>query len=191
VAVPVIVFMIVRVYQTIVERQHTSEHRPVVTNSNPPVLIQPFSCDVKSGAHFGDINTFMRNVGNADALAVTPSLILRFVPDRKVGQPEFDEIPSAGCGQKRKGNAARQLAAAQGGVVRWSQPTVAMPPLLNGETAQLYAMSCIHYTDSSGVDHSNCDTYRFRLDSGIPIFACDNLPKSGKFDPETVSNCTE
>ncbi len=190
-AIPILIFMGIRLQRAISERQQTAEHRPVILNSNAPTLLAPFTCDLRTGAHFGDVQSFFRNQGNALAVNLAPSLTLRMVPERKVGDPQFDEIPSGDCNTRSRKTLRDKLAAGVSYNFRWKSPTVSLPPLLNGETVQLYAVSCVQYEDESGVAHSACDTYRFRPSSGIPAFACDEMPKMGKFDAERVSGCAQ
>lgn len=174
----------------LVERRSVTMSRPRIIHPRPPELLQPIACDLAAGLHSGSLRTFVRNVENGEPGLVLQTLALHLVPERKVGMPEFDEIPSGDCGAKPRGGAPTTLLS--GGRVtpmELPEPKVLLPPLLKGEPAQIYALSCVNYLDAGGNDHTTCDTYRLRQPGGSPLFICDATPKTGTFDETPVSSC--
>jgi hypothetical protein len=121
---------------------------------------------------------------------VIPDFTLRVVPERKVGIPEFDEIPSGDCSAKGRGTPTSPIPPGQETTLFLREPLTKLPPLLDGEAAQLYGVSCLRYSDPHGTPHAACDTYRLRLVTGASVFICDGQPQTGTFDPEPVSNCS-
>lgn len=189
-AVPMIGAILYMARNVFIDRTATASRRPSINNSRAPELLQPFSCDLKSGMQVSQLRTFLRNVGNADARTVIPTVTLHLMPQRPVGNPAFDQLPNNDCKDKPfVPGASLLVAAGKDYVSTLMPPSVLMPPLLTGETVQLFAESCAYYSDAGGTDRSICDTYRFRLDSGAEAFQCDGTPKSGKFDPASVTNC--
>ena len=177
------------IYKVMAARTAVVEARPLVINSSPPELIQPFICDLRAGFQAGSIRTFLRNVGDSQAVHITQTFALRMVPERKVGIPSFDEIPSGNCKDKAQGvPMAGVLAITQINTTVLPQPVVTLPPLLSGESAQLYGVSCAYYEDDAGTRHSVCDTYRYRLADGSAAFTCDGSPRAGKFEA-SMMNC--
>ena len=114
---------------------------------------------------------------------------LRLVPDKKVGMPEFDDIPQGDCKTK---TSAKPFAKLMDGGEELTPVLPArllkMPPLLSGEAAQLYGTSCFYYSDPTGNQHISCETYHFSV-ANAPVFICDNTPKAGAFDSTPVAAC--
>jgi len=185
-----VVFLVAR--WAIVERQNTAIGRPRIINTRPPELVAEMACDLKAGLHSGSLRTFVRNVESGEPGAVLQSVSLHIVPERKVGIPEFDQIPSGDCSANKPhgGIPTTLLSGGRETTTQLPEPKVLLPPLLNGETARIYAVSCIYYSDAaSGADHASCDTYRLRQPGGSPLYICDATPKTGTFDETPVSSC--
>jgi hypothetical protein len=163
--------------------------RPVVVNSRPPELLQPVICDLKAGVQTGEVRMSIRNAGNARADYILPAFTAQLVPERHVGIEAFDQVLKLTCKDRPlRAPIADSLDTGQEVNPRMPKPVVTMPPLLQGETAQLYGYSCIYYSDISGTNHATCDTYRFKPASGNPVFVCDGTPKTGTFDGP-LTNC--
>jgi hypothetical protein len=73
-----------------------------------------------------------------------------------------------------------------------------LPPLTEGDAAQLYMTSCVYYQDSDETgDHTVCDTYRLSFVStnpldkafGSPVFSCDGTGKNGHFVIALSGHC--
>ena len=189
-AILTLIILIVAGRNVFIERRNAILSRPRIVNTRPPELLQPFVCDLKTGLHSGRLQTFVRNVENAEPGSVFQTLALHIVPAQKVGIPEFDEVPNGNCQDRPGGGSPTTLL--PGGretVTGLAEPKVMMPPLLTGETAQLYGVNCIYYSDSAGSSHTSCDTYRFRLAGGSPYFVCDGSPNAGTFDAVPVTSC--
>ena len=182
--------ILVMIHRVSSARESSMEMMPKVVSTRPPQLVQPFICDIKSGFHSGPVQTSVKNVGNARAGSVIETLTLRLVPERKVGIADFDNLPHGDCSVRPLVKPlANFLAAGQNLDRLLPEPTVALPPLLRGESVQLYALSCIYYSEESGTQHSDCETRRFRPSSGTPEFLCDNTPGAGTFEALPVASC--
>ena len=74
--------------------QHRQEHRPIVAFSRPIELLEPFTCDTEKGgeAHFGHVQTWIKNFGNAQAKNVYPyNTWFKIVPDERTGNRLIDD----------------------------------------------------------------------------------------------------
>jgi hypothetical protein len=166
-----------------------ADARPTLINAKPPELLQPFICDTRSGFRPGKIRVFLKNTGNSRAIDVTPTFSLHVVRERPVGIPAFDQIPDGNCADRVLGfPSAGPLAAGAESSALLAEQAVTLPPIFNGEAFQLYALSCIYYGDGSR-DRGVCDTYRFRPADGTAAFMCDAMPRTGKFDIASITNC--
>src|SRR5438309_1897383 len=75
-----IAYIVISASQT---RQAQMQHAPLVINSRPPELLQPFTCDPKAGLRTGNMQTFVKNVGNARAVNVNPYVMMtKIVPEQ-------------------------------------------------------------------------------------------------------------
>jgi hypothetical protein len=164
--------------------------RPNLINDRPPEFLEPVVCDLRAGIDSSGVRAFIRNVGDARASNVVETFALHLVPDKKVGMPEFDDIPQGDC---KASTSAKPFAKLMDSGEELTPVLPArllkMPPLLNGEAAQLYGTSCFYYSDASGNQHVSCETRHFTVAGGPPVFMCDNTPKTGAFDPAPVTNC--
>jgi hypothetical protein len=191
-AVVILIALVFRVRNVVVEHTLVAQPRPMLINSHPPQLLQPFICDARAGSQGAtNIQTFLKNIGSLGTSDVSTAFLLRVVPEQHVGITAFDQIPAGNCRDKPRG-ARRTAALAEGEETTpyLPQATMALPPLLRGEAIQLYGVSCVFYSDSSRNDHAACDTYRFRPTRGAPVFVCDGTPEVGKFDEAPVASCT-
>jgi hypothetical protein len=189
-ALPVLILIGLTIRNLVIERRTAGERRPRVVNSRAPELTQPFVCDLSAGLHSGNLQTYVRNVESGEASNVFQTLALHVVPERKVNIPEFDEVPNGDCQTRpRVHYATKLLSSGRETMALLPEPKVAIPPLLAGEIARLYSVSCIYYSDNSGLNHGSCDTYRFRLANGNSYFICDGSPETGKFDDAPVTSC--
>jgi hypothetical protein len=79
------------------------EHAPLGINSRPPKLLQPFACDPGNGLHTGNMQSFVKNVGNARAISVNPYLqMMKVIPEHKTGDSFIDGLPVVSCDLKVK-----------------------------------------------------------------------------------------
>lgn len=186
----IVVTISLLIWQSHRQQTNAGDLKATVVNARAPEMTAPFTCDLHGGFHSGNIRAFFRNMGNGDAKNVMEFFSMRIVPERKVGIAEFDQIPNGNCADKAlRGRAIGLLAAGKDVSAELPQPTVAVPPLLAGEGAQLYGVSCAYFSDTSGADHASCETYRFKPANGGPVFMCDATPKSGKFEEPSVLGC--
>jgi hypothetical protein len=200
VAVSTTGYLGVTIWQTIQAKWAVQiEHAPLVINSRPPELLQPIVCDRKNGLHTGNLQTFVKNVGNARAVNVIPYIFeMKLIPEKKTGNPFFDELPSGNCSMKPiMQEAVINLAPGQEMRPQIRQTVMTVPNLPEGTVFQLYYVSCIYYSDDYGNNRATCDPYRLNLPSsnqldileGSPSFSCDALPKSGKFMGAITGHC--
>lgn len=172
------------------EMHRREDRRPVIINSRPPELLQPFTCDPKDGFHSGNIQTFAKNLGNIGADNVFPVFALKIIPEKKSGNPIFDELPPANCNLTITDSSIEfsvPINIEMRPQIRQSAGT--LPPVTSSEPVQLYASSCFYYRDPYNNRHAVCDLYRLDLPStnsldkinGSPTFMCDGTPKIGKF----------
>jgi hypothetical protein len=172
------------------EHHRLTGQRPTVVNQHPPVLLQPFACDSGGGFRAGEMRVLVKNVGDAKATNVTPTLSLRVIAEQSVGVPDIDRIPRGNCRDTPiVVPAGTSLAAGEDASLRPRQSLLTLPPLPRGRPASLYSVSCIYYADETGANHASCDTYRFRPATGTPTFLCDGTANSGTFDAALVANC--
>jgi hypothetical protein len=84
-----------------------AEHRPKVVVSRPPELLGTISCEVTEKAiflHTGAMHLWVKNIRKGDAVgafAFGPQF--KLVPEKKIGDPFFDDLPSITdqtCAQK-------------------------------------------------------------------------------------------
>lgn len=177
------------------------EHAPLVIHSRPPELLMPFTCDPKEGLRTGNMQSFVKNIGNATAYDVNPFLFneTKIVPEKKTGHASFDDPPVGDCGapmDKTPMDFPLPPGIEKSPQIRQSVMTA---HALNGEkeTVQFYYAECVYYSDDSAVRHATCDTYRLYLPSsdpldrfgGTPIFACDGTPRTGKFTESIGGHC--
>ena len=191
-----IAYITVSVMQT---RQTQMQYAPLVINSRPPELLQPFTCDPKRGLYTGNMQTVVKNTGNARAINVWPyTNLLTIIPERKTGNTFVDDPPPANCDLTvNAGEATFTLAPGQEARPRIRQSAGTVPELPEGATVQLYFMSCIYYSDDYAVNHGTCDTYRLFLPSKNPLdvlgrspsFVCDGAPRTGRFVGHVTGHC--
>lgn len=200
VAVASIGYLGVTVWQTLQAKWAVQiEHAPLVINSRPPELLQPMICDRQKGLHTGNMQTFVKNVGNARAINVIPyMMMMKLVPEKKTGVAFIDDLPSVHCNLKpTMQEAAFNLAPGQEMSPQIRQTAMTIPSLPEGSIFQLYYVSCIYYSDEYGANHATCDTYRLNFTSsnhldileGSPSFVCDATPKSGTFVGTITGRC--
>jgi len=191
-AVVILIALVFHVRNGMVERQLVAQSRSMLINTHPPQLLQPFFCDAQSASQgANNIQTFLTNIGSLAASDITTTFLLQVVPEQHIGIATFDQIPAGNCHARPRG--ARQMASIRAGeetAAHLPQPGMTLPPLLSGESLQLYGVSCVYYSDSLRNDHATCDTYRYRPTRGTPVFVCDGTPQAGKFDETPVNSCT-
>jgi hypothetical protein len=170
------------------KHQTQMQYSPLVINSRPPELLQPFICDREKGLLVGNLNAFIKNVGNVRAIDVLPLIVaMKIVPEKKTGNAFIDNPPGGLCGMITSGK--MNLAPGQDFTVMARQGSTSIPKLAESSSVQFYLESCIYYFDEYRTNHSTCDIYRLFLPSssppdvlsGSPEFVCDGKPKSGKF----------
>jgi hypothetical protein len=165
------------------------EARPNLVNNRPPEFSSPVICDLKSGIN-SSVRAYIRNIGDARATNVIETIALHLVPDKTVGNPEFDNIPQGDCKTKSSAKPfTLSMDSGEENTPLLSARLLKMPPLLNGEAAHLYGTSCFYYSDPFGKQHISCETRRFIPADGTPVFMCDNTPKPGTFDSQPLNNC--
>src|SRR3989442_1388821 len=98
-------YLVAYIAVSVSQRSQTRrEHAPLVINSHPPELLQPFTCDPKDGLHAGNMQFSVKNVGNARAYDVFPYInLLKIVPEDKVGDALIDALPPIDCDKKVNG----------------------------------------------------------------------------------------
>jgi hypothetical protein len=164
--------------------------RPNLINNRPPEFLGPVVCDLRSGINSSGVRAFIRNMGDVSASNVVETFALHLVPDKKVGMPEFDDIPQGDCKTKTSAKPfAKLVDSGEETTPVLSASLLKMPPLLSGEAAQLYGTSCFYYSDPAGNQHTSCETRHFTVAGGTPVFMCDNTPKTGAFDSAPVASC--
>lgn len=192
--------LVVTIWQTLEAKWAVQiEHAPLVINSRPPELLQPMICDRKNGLHTGNMQTFVKNVGNARAIDVVPYVfIMKLVPEQKTGDAFIDDPPSPSCNLKpTMQGAAFNLAPGQEVRPQIRQTAMNVPNLPEGTVFQLYYVSCVYYSDDFKANHATCDTYRLSFPSsnqldlleGSPGFVCDATPRIGRFLGAVTGHC--
>ncbi|SRR5229473_1945447 len=194
--------LIVNIWKTLQDKWAVQiQHAPLVINSHPPRLLQPFICNRETGLHLGNMQFAMKNVGNASALNVIPYMrVMKIIPEHRTGNPIIDEIPIGDC---KVSIAAKglgfPLAPGKEFFSPMRQAVGAIPPLAEGETVQFHVSSCIYYFDEYGSHHGTCDNYVLLLPSsnpldilnGSPSFVCDGMPKMGQFGKALTGSCQQ
>lgn len=187
-------------YQETVRSNH-AQRMPLLINSTPPTLFQPFVCDVRNGIHTGNAQFGVKNIGSGSATHVMPyGGTIQLVPEHKRGTDYIDKPLKPNC--KSILNAQELETPLAPG--QWINPqlrqVVAMIPMVtSNEPVQLYWVRCVYYSEEYGGKHSTCDTYRLMLPStneldsinGSPTFFCDTLPKKGTFQTTVGGSCHE
>lgn len=164
--------------------------RPNLVNNRQPEFLGPVVCDLRAGINSSGIRAYIRNIGDAGANNPVETFALHLVPEKKVGMPEFDDIPQGDCKTKTSAKPfAKLMDSGEETTPVLSASLLKMPPLLSGEASQLYGTSCFYYADPSGRQHISCETYHFTVAGATPLFMCDNAPKTGAFDPTPVATC--
>ena len=185
-AIAAIGFMIHRV----ISDREVQGALPNLVNTRPPEFLNPVVCDLTNGISSSGVRAFIRNIGDAPASNVVETFALHLVPDKKVGIPEFDEIPQGDCQAKTSAKPfVNLMASGEETTPVLPAHLLKMPPLLSGEGAQLYGTSCFYYSDAAGAPHISCETHHFTVAGGAPVFLCDNTPKSGAFDDTPLATC--
>jgi hypothetical protein len=143
-----------------------------VINNRPPEFLQPFTCDPKTGFRSGNAEVFAKNTGKTEAVDVLPLLWLDVVPERKTGIPLYDNfLMHANCsGFVRFKMDASIPATGKEYPFEIRQSVASLPPISDSEPVQLYATSCIYYSnpEDNGA-HAVCDTYRMTFPGNIPL----------------------
>jgi hypothetical protein len=197
-----LVYVGVTFWQTLEVRWAAHEqHMPLVINSRPAQFLQPFVCDVQKGFHTGNMQTAVKNIGNASAQHVVPFLnSWKIIPEKKTGNPVFDALPEANCRMRLNAKELESpLAPGQEVFPQIRQMAGPVPPITKTDPVQLYWVSCVYYSDEYGGNHGTCDTYRLLLPStnpldllsGSPTFFCDAAAKIGKFQDTVGGHCQE
>jgi hypothetical protein len=192
----------VSIWQTLEVRWSAhAQHMPLVINSRAPEFLQPFICDVQKGFHTGNMQTAVKNIGNASAYHVVSYFgFPKIIPEKKTGKPFFDALPDVNCKVQVKANELESpLAPGQEMFPQIRQMAGTLPPISNTDPIQLYWVSCVYYSDDYGAKHATCDTYRLMFPStnpldvlsGSPTLFCDATPKMGKFAGTISGHCQE
>jgi hypothetical protein len=188
-----------------------AEHKPIVVNIRPP-QIQFFSCNPPgfSGEVItGNIDTHIKNIGNATARKVNPYAIMtKLIPETKSGNKFIDDAPTVtdeSCKHPRFKIPGIELSLdpgrESGAGIRQTAGTIPFS-VENSPMVDFYLVSCVYYADESGADHGTCDRYRlnvpvkpkpFGLDnlSGTPSIPCDGSTVTGQFVPDVIGHCEE
>lgn len=173
---------------------------PLVVNSRPPEFLQPFTCSPTTGLKTGNMQITVKNIGNRKADDVFAMLLqIKIVPEKKTGNPLFDDIPKGDCDAKINPNPL-EFTMAPGEEKRpqiRQMGSMGMPPISDGDPVQLYAVNCIYYSDEYRHHHGTCDTYRLSFPSsepldainGTPTFVCDGRPKIARFQEALEGHC--
>jgi hypothetical protein len=177
------------------------QHMPLVINSRAPQFLQPFICDAEKGFHTGNMQTAVKNIGNASAQHVIPYVnSWKIIPEKKTGNPFFDELPEVNCKMHLNAKELESpLAPGREAFPQIRQMVGTLPPISKTDPIQLYWVSCVYYSDEYGDNHGTCDTYRLLFSStnpldvlsGSPTFFCDATPKMGKFAGTITGHCQE
>jgi len=175
------------------------QYAPLVIHSRPPEFLQPFTCSAETGFHSGNMQSFVKNKGNARAVNVNPYMsIIKIIPEHKTGNPFIDDLPAVNCDGKFKMPGAEfNLAPGDEVSPQIRQTAMTLPPLAKDSIVQLYDMECVFYLDDYAANHATCDTYRLELPStnsldklrGSPSFTCDGTERIGKFTGAITGHC--
>lgn len=175
------------------------EHAPLVIHQRPPVMRAPFTCDaVKRQLAVGNMELFVKNIGNATAIGTDPFITVpKVIAEKRTGDKFWDEIPEADCSAPV--NSTPMDFPLPEGIeksVLLRQAAFPLPPNLEKDGAmQLYLIECVFYRDDSKVRHATCDRYRLSVpDSepfGTPSFQCDASPRIGIFQESIGGHCQE
>jgi hypothetical protein len=203
-AIGVIGYLIAYISVSVIQKNEASralqiEHAPLVINSRPPKLLQPFTCSPETGFHSGNIQTFVKNIGNARAINVNPHFSrMKIVPEKPTGDPFYDSRPEVNCDRNvRMPGLEFNLPQGVEYQTLTRQAVMTLPPLSKSSTVQLYYAQCVYYVDDYGANHGTCDTYVLQLPSknpldilsGSPTFVCDGEEKTGTFAGAMTGHC--
>lgn len=175
-------------------------HAPLIINSRPPELLRPFVCDQERHTlSMGNMQLFVKNVGNARAINVNPYIsTTKLVPEKRTGNAFLNDLPYVNCDAEPKvPDTTINLAPGQELIPQKDQTAVSFVAFPDQTVFQLYFVSCIYYSDDHGSDHATCDTYRLDLStdnplgalSGSPSFFCDQKPRIGRFVEAVRGHC--
>jgi hypothetical protein len=173
-----------------------AQHRPRIILYRPPVLLEPFTTETKTGEiHVGKSQVWLKNVetGNAPVVYVVPG-VWTIVPDKKSGDIERDSPPDVtnSCSGAPDPKAPRMFPMNAGEVrtVDINQSiAVTIPPFKQGEVVALYWPICTYYWDDDGDGHGTCLTYRFMLPDGQANFVFGASPLTGTFVETFMNYC--
>lgn len=177
--------------------QFSMEHRPRIVFSRPPELLGQLSCGIENGRtgyHLGAMRVWLKNIKNGDAIAVSPIITIKLVPEQRTGIPFFDnppEITEQTCTNKVS-PAVRPFAlnAGQETTVNSSQAVGNMGIVMPKDTRfQVYFGGCAYYTDEELHPHGTCQNYRFKVNGTDYGLKCDNSPLSGVFEQTFIGYC--
>ncbi len=175
-------------------QQHREEHRPRMIFSRAPELLEPLTCDMKTGeSRTGKMRLWIKNIGNNQANEVYFYMNSKLVPDKKTGDKITDSIPPVTqetCQLRiRTGAGFLPIAPGVEHAVEIRQAITAAPGLIGSQsTVQYYGAAWIHYLDESGGNHGTCNTYRLTLPNGEFSFACGQ-PITGSFLQTVTGHC--
>ena len=197
-AISALAYVGVTIWQTLQAKWAVQiEHSPLVINSRPPQLLQPFICYPQF--KYGNFQSAVKNVGSARAVNVSPPTdYFKIIPEVKTGNALIDTLPPVNCdGKYTSGKTAFNLAPGEEVFPQTRQGVRFGPPFQQGEVVQLFLLTCVYYSDDYAVSHTTCDTYRLNLPStnpldilaGSPSFVCDANPKIGKFISQVTGHC--
>jgi hypothetical protein len=187
------------------ESHYREEHRPVVILNIPIQLLDPaiYSTSIDQ-FNTGGVRVFYKNISK-DAMAKKTFALANFsvVPiGRSVSRFDFKrpEVTDETCkhafnipGQafidappgEQRISEMRQTAA------KYFGPEV----IKEGETFQVYAVACIHYSEEDGAEHGTCDSFRLAHAKGdIPIDGDEssfspNVAIMGTFGYDVIGHC--
>lgn len=167
--------------------------RPTLVNVREPEMSGAFTCEVTSGLQSNGMQTFIRNVGEAEAIGVFPAVSMTVIPEKDVRTTDFNSVPRGSCRDRPLGvPSIGTLRADQESSPRLPQPSMTWPVLKSPQQrVMLYGVSCAYYSAASGAEHGACDTYRLRVSDGSLTFRCDGRPVTGKFEASLMTNCAD
>jgi len=203
VAIGGIGYLGVTIWGNLLSKWHfEAEHRPIVIHSRQPKLLQTVSCEPTTGFNVGNLDIFVKNIGNGTADNVFASWDqMKVVPEQKLGDPFWDDPPSI-TPETCSLNATPEpkytfpLAHGEEKVAQMKDAVGAVPPVSKGAKVQFYMATCVFYSDGDR-HHGTCDTYRLFVPSdeplekllGTPTIVCDGRNVTGTFVDAFAGHC--
>ncbi len=181
------------------KRNFKAEHRPRVVISRPPQLLGTISCEVTENAihlQTGAMHIWVKNIRGGDAVgAFVVGPQFKLVPEKKVGNPFYDDVPritDQTCKQvvppQMKAfpiNAGQEVRVDMtGGVsttslIDTTSITIGQEPepppgqkftrtvIAKDAIFELYAPVCVYYFDEDGERYGSCSTFRLVVNGRI------------------------